>query len=389
MFAGLIFATEEAEGSPQLAATLPFGGLTLVEFQARLLAAAGASQLVLVVGRMTPELLGATNRIGRRGTAVDMARTAREALEKLHPLARVLVVADGVVTSGETLRAVLAEPGEALLVTDDAGVGSERIGAFAVWAGVALVDRARLEEVAAMPADYDLRSSLLRAAAQSGAAQLRLSEEGAAGHRVERNPVALATMGDALVAASIPAPVRWADRVILRQATRLVLPMLIQRETPTPLIATVAGLLCVMALVLAAIGWSFTAMLVLLPGTMALAIGHALGWLRDDVTVASGCRAAIALVMALAVLLVARSTSDAAGSGTALVVALGGIAAAALVERIARPTLNRWWWGSPVSYVLLLLPFLLIGQPLLGLVAGALYALATLVAAVEGLLAKP
>ena len=79
MLAGLIFATEDADDRPGvLAATLPFGGLTLVEFQARLLIAAGASQIILVVARMTPELLGAINRIGRRGAAVDAVRTAAE-----------------------------------------------------------------------------------------------------------------------------------------------------------------------------------------------------------------------------------------------------------------------------------------------------------------------
>ena len=389
MFAGLIFATAEAEDRPQLAATLPFGGLTLIEFQARLLAAAGASQLVLVVGRMTPELLGATNRIGRRGTAVDTVRTAREALEKLHPLARVLVVADGVVTSGETLRAVLAEPGEALLVTDDAGVGSERLGAFAVWAGVAIVERARLEEVAAMPSDYDLQSSLLRSAAQGGAEQLRLTADGAASHRIERNAASLAAMGDALVTASIPAPVRWADRLALRQATRWLLPMLIQRETATPLVVALAGVLCLVALILVAIGWSFAGVLLLLPGATALAIGQALAWLRDDVGVASGCSAAIGSAIALAVLLLARGISTEAGNATAMTVALAGAAAALLVERIARPTRNRGWWASPIAYVIVLLPFLLLGRGLLGLIAAALYALATLVSGVEGLLKKP
>ncbi|RRB47282.1 hypothetical protein, partial [Escherichia coli] len=67
MLAGLIFATEDADDrAGVLAATLPFGGLTLIEFQARLLVAAGATHIILVVARMTPELLGAISRIGRR-----------------------------------------------------------------------------------------------------------------------------------------------------------------------------------------------------------------------------------------------------------------------------------------------------------------------------------
>ena len=36
------------------AATLPFGGATLIEYQARLLAAVGASHLLVAVSRVTP-----------------------------------------------------------------------------------------------------------------------------------------------------------------------------------------------------------------------------------------------------------------------------------------------------------------------------------------------
>ena len=63
MLTGLIFATEDAEDrSDTLAATLPFGGMTLLEYQARLLIAAGARHILVAVGRVTPSLLGAVSR---------------------------------------------------------------------------------------------------------------------------------------------------------------------------------------------------------------------------------------------------------------------------------------------------------------------------------------
>lgn len=99
-----------------LTGTLPFGGVTLIEYQARLLVAAGASQIVILVARLTPELLGAISRIGKRGIAVDTVRTAAEAAEKLHPLARVLMLADGLTTTADTLGALAREGGDALLV---------------------------------------------------------------------------------------------------------------------------------------------------------------------------------------------------------------------------------------------------------------------------------
>lgn len=135
MLAALLFATHEADDSPAtLAATLPFGPGTLIEFQARLVIGAGASQLIVVVGRMTPELLGAINRIMRRGASVDVVRSAAEACEKLHPLARVLVMADGLVSTEGVVAAMAAEGGDALLVTTDADAlaGLERVGADAI-----------------------------------------------------------------------------------------------------------------------------------------------------------------------------------------------------------------------------------------------------------------
>ena len=65
MIAGLLFAREDAVDRPEmLAATLPFSGGTLIEYQARLLLAAGAAQIIVVVARTTPELVGAQGNAG-------------------------------------------------------------------------------------------------------------------------------------------------------------------------------------------------------------------------------------------------------------------------------------------------------------------------------------
>ncbi|RZM07841.1 MAG: hypothetical protein EOP68_12990, partial [Sphingomonas sp.] len=124
MLAGLLFAIHDADDRPdRLAATLPFSGVTLIEYQARLLIAAGVRQVIVVVARLTPELLGAINRINRR---------------------------------------------------DDAGPGFERVGGQMAWAGVARLEPARIAEVAGLPNDYDLQSTLLRIAVQARAVQILL-----------------------------------------------------------------------------------------------------------------------------------------------------------------------------------------------------------------------
>ena len=152
MLAGLLFATDDADDAPdRLVATLPFGGATLIEYQARLLIAAGAAHLLIVVARLTPELLGAINRIAKRGVAVDAVRNAAEAEEKLHPLSQLLVLGSGLVTTADILAQMAQGEGDALLVTteQDALPGLERVSRAAIWAGIARFDAARLAAVTA------------------------------------------------------------------------------------------------------------------------------------------------------------------------------------------------------------------------------------------------
>ena len=52
MLSGLLFAIDDADDRPgRLTATLPFAGVTLIEYQARLLIAAGAAQVIIVVAK--------------------------------------------------------------------------------------------------------------------------------------------------------------------------------------------------------------------------------------------------------------------------------------------------------------------------------------------------
>jgi folate-dependent tRNA-U54 methylase TrmFO/GidA len=172
MLAGLIFAVEEAEGRPgSLMATLPFGGMTLLEYQARLLFGAGAEQVLVAVGKMTPALLAAVNRAAKRHPRIEIVRSAEEAAEKITPGAQVLVMADGLVTTDPVMDKMAATDGEALLVTDDptSPAAIERLDMRDSWAGVARITLAQLTQIAQMPEDYDFQSALLRVAAQSGA----------------------------------------------------------------------------------------------------------------------------------------------------------------------------------------------------------------------------
>ncbi len=386
MLAGLIFATEDADDrAGVLAATLPFGGLTLIEFQARLLASAGATQIILVVARMTPELLGAISRIGRRGVSVDAVRSATEAVEKLHPLARVLVVADGVVTTGDVVHSLAAAGQDTLLVTDQDDSHYERVGANAAWAGLALLDGKRIAEVAAMPRDYDFQSTLLRTAAQAGADQVRLDAHMAPGHGIERSAQALAHRGNGTVAALVARPLRWADRFLFAPLVRLALPHLMERALPTIAALAFAVVLTVSAMATIAFGHPAIGMAVACLALLVANIAASLAWVRDEGVLVRFTDYAAPGIAALAALSVGYGADRPAG----LILATALLIAAALLERAAPAAHQRRLWASPLAYPVVMLPLLIAGEPLVALAGAGLYAAATLAAAIEAFREKP
>ena len=393
MLAGLIFATEDAYDRPDvLAATLPFGGATLIEFQARLLVAAGAGQLIVAVERLTPELLGAINRITRRGIPVDAVRSAAEATAKAHPLAHLLVMADGLVTTDAVLDLLLGDGEDALLVTRDADAlpGLERVGANAIWAGAARISSARLAEVADLPKEYDFASTLLRVTAQAGAAQIQLPANAvAAGHGVEHDSRRLAERNQAVVAAHVSGHAAWIDRYVHAPIARRILPMLTAQGISGLTVAGIAGGVLAIGLILSA--WRYTGIgfpLIVL-ATAVLMTGSVLSWMRDEDDHARIQGGAIAVGSAVAILLLGRGIGVLTGTATALVLATALVTLAGLHERasIGRP--RRSWWGAPAAYPLLLTPFIWAGYGIFGLGIAGVYAALSLGAAIEVLRKQP
>lgn len=389
MLAGLLFAVQDADDQPErLAATLPFGGLTLIEYQARLLVAAGASQIVLVASRPTPELLGALTRIGRRGVAVDAVRTAAEAADKLHPLARVLMIADGLVTTEEIVAEFADEGGDALLVVPEQGAptGFERVGGHMAWAGVARLQPGRVAEVARLPRDYDVQSTLIRVASQARAEHVELPAAYLGdGHGIERRASALDRRSRSVLAASLSGRRGWFDRYVLAPVGRLLLPLLVDRKVPSLGVAAGGGVLGLMGLAGIAGGWVATGAVAVLVATVALALGATLGNLRDEAGLVRGERiAAVALPLG-AVLLVGWAVRGATYDGAPLATAIGLAVLAGLGERAIRPAARQGWWGTPSAYLALVAAGAVVGVAMPGLAVTSIYAAATLGAAIEEL----
>lgn len=391
MLAGLLFATHDAEDRPdRLTATLPFGGATLIEYQARQLVLAGASQIIIIVARLTPELMGAIGRIGKRGVAVDAVRSAAEASEKLHPLARVVMLADGLVATDGTIDAMAHEGGDALLVVPE-GEGSspvERLGGGHSWAGVARLEARRVAEVAALPREYDPQSTLIRIAAAAGAATVPIGGEAMrAGHGIEHAAGGLQARARGILSGLVAGRRGWFDRFVLAPVARWTLPTLVSRAIPAGLAATVAGVVGLIGAALVTVGWATGGLLLVLAASLALLIAATLGTLRDERALVRSAEWAAALLPALAALLLGRSIDAITAETTAVTIALALIVIGGLGERaILR---RRSWWGSPPAYLFVVMLLTAIGWPTAGLALAALYATATLAAAIEHLREQP
>lgn len=385
MLAGLIFAIEEATDRPgSLVATLPFGGMTLLEYQIRLLNGAGAGQILIAVGKMTPALLAAVNRASKRHAAVEIVRSAEEAAEKAAPDARVLVLADGLVTTDPVVDRMAADGAEALLVTDDAAspAAIERLDMKDCWAGIARISPTQLAQIARMPEDYDFQSALLRVAAQSGAEHVQLAKGWLrSGHGVEHSAEGLASRNTHVLAALTERRTDWADRWIFTRGARMVLPELVSRGVPGFVPTLTGGVLGLASLAGIWFGWSGAGLAGSLVATASFACGAAMSALRGEERRAQRVEAGIFVLFAAVALLCGWTEHVALQVATPLVLALTGVAAQLLVERVR--SRHRRWWASPSAHLLLLTPFALAGYVEYGLGAVALYAFATLAAAVE------
>jgi hypothetical protein len=389
MLAGLIFATEDAEDSPgALAATLPFGGMTLLEYQARLLIGAGATHILVAVARVTPALLGAVHRAARPGVAVDVVRSAEEAAACIHPLARILVLADGLVTTDAIVDRIAGDGAEALLVTRDAGSAVERVDSEHVWAGLARIPAARLGDVAALPAEYDFQSTLLRMIAQARPEQIQLPAHAVrSGHGVERQGAALASRSNAVLAALTERRTTWADRYVFTRFARIALPQIVARAIPGWTLPVSGGLFALASVALLALGWRATGVALAIPAVALFATGAAMSALRAEDRRAALQENAIGILAAAVILLLGIAETSVQGTATALVLAIALISAAAIAERTQ--AIHRRWWASPAAYLLVIAPFTIAGLAQIGLALLAIYAAVTLAAAIETLREKP
>jgi hypothetical protein len=180
MAVGALIGAYQEDDTGGLRALLPLAGRTLVEYQVRCAAAAGAAPIIVVVERVPQALQDAFERLRLDGIGIFPASDVDEAVSRFEAGSMILLLGDGVAPPAELVARIAEEPEPAVATVpdDEAHAMFERIDAESRWAGVALVDAHLLGSTAAMLGDWDLQSTLLRRTLQEGATRMPASEIG-------------------------------------------------------------------------------------------------------------------------------------------------------------------------------------------------------------------
>jgi hypothetical protein len=281
MAVGALIGAYQEDDSGGLRALFPLAGRSLLEYQVRCAAAAGAAPVIVVVERVPQALQDAFERLRLDGLGVFPVSDVQEAVSRFEAGSMILLIGDGVAPTADFVAALAEEPEPAVAtVPDDEGHAAfERIDAQTRWAGVALVDSRILGSTAAMLGDWDLQSTLLRRTIQEGALRLPVSEGSGAPLLIERAEQ-LDGFQRSLIVASRGARTDWASRYLLPPIEEIATEQLMEtRVRPGWLLWGALGLTAASAICFLR-GWLGAGLVLLLLSTPLDIIASRLATLR-------------------------------------------------------------------------------------------------------------
>lgn len=253
--AGLVMTDDDAfaAGVPSRA-LLPVAGQTLVEYQVRVARACGAGHIVVLVDRIPAPLVAAFDRLRADGIAIEIARNASEAADRIHPEEQLLVMGGGIVARRDIV-ATLSQQTRPTLLTLRDGVGMdhyERIDAEDRWGGLALLSGKLLRDTAAMLGDWTLGPTLLRTALQAGVERLPADGAGLALVRNEQDAQQIAQVlarGNGTTGSGF-----WQSQIV-DPVVRRLLPTLVGPKVSLDLVTLLPLGLMAAAMLAGTLGW--------------------------------------------------------------------------------------------------------------------------------------
>ncbi|MEO6225286.1 MAG: NTP transferase domain-containing protein [Sphingomicrobium sp.] len=364
MGVGALIGAYQEDDSGGLRALLPLSGRTLIEYQVRCAAAAGAAPIVVIVERVPQALQDALERLRLDGVNVIAASAIDEAISRFEAGSSILLIGDGVAAPADLVAQLADEPEPAVATVsdDEAHQAFERIDAQSRWAGVALVDVNILGSTAAMLGDWDLQSTLLRRSLQEGALRIPVPEGGAEPLLVER-PEQLETFQRTLIAASRGARSDWASRFLLPPVEEFATHQLMETAVrPRWLIWSALGLSVGGALCFAR-GWLAAGLVLLgLSAPLDLVAARLASLRLRPLPVRMASRLALWPAAGIALLALGWWEMRNGGWGTLLAAGVAAaFAEAARIEKAAMPSGGELWLFSRRNAIFAAVPFALAG----------------------------
>ena len=377
MAVGALIGAYQEDDSGGLRALLPLSGRTLLEYQVRCAAAAGAAPIVVVVQHIPQALQDAFERLRLDGVGVFPVSAIDEAVSRFEAGSTILLIGDGVAPPADLIAAMAGEPEPAVATVpdDEAHAMFERIDAESRWAGVAVVDAHLLGSTAAMLGDWDLQSTLLRRTLQEGA--LRIPAGNAGGDPLLADSADdLVDFQRTLLAGSRGLRPDWVSRFLLPPVEEFATEQLMETAVrPAWLMwgalgLTLGGAFCFTR------GWLAAGLVLLLVSMPLDLIASRLASLRlKPLAVRMLSRIALWPAAGIALLGLGIWEGRHLGGWGAFVCAVAGIAfaEAARIERTGMQDAELWLF-SRRSAIVLAIPFALAGAWTSYLIATALYA---------------
>lgn len=279
MALGALIGAYQEDDSGGLTALLPLAGRTLVEYQVRCAAAAGASPIVVLVERIPAALNQAFARLAGEGLNVVPVSDGSEAATRFEPGELVLLIGDGIAPPLDLLTGLETDESLVLTVPDDeAHEDFERVDGASRWSGVALVEGHMLGATAAMLGDWDLPSTLLRRALQGGARLVPVAESSEP--LLARNSGDLAQFERSLVVASRGERSDLASRYVLPPVEEFATERLMQTSVPAEWLVHAALALMLAAAFAFTRGWLWPGIAMLVLSAPLDLVARRLGVLR-------------------------------------------------------------------------------------------------------------
>lgn len=378
MALGALVGAYQEDDSGGLRALFPLAGRTLIEYQVRCAAAAGAAPIVLLVDRIPPALNEALERLQREGISVNTVSDGLEAANRFATGEMILLIGDGIAPPAELLTSIAEEPEPAIVTVPDDTTHQhfERIDAVSRWAGVALVDSHALGATAAMLGDWDLQSTLLRRTLQAGALTLPIAPD--AGEPVLANkPEELTALDRQLIVASRGSRRDWASRYVLPIVEEYSTEALLNTAVRPERLIEAALLVTVGSVFAFASGWLWAGMALLVLSTPLDLVARRLAALRlRPISQRSRMRGLLWPAAGLALLAIGWWISQNGGGWGASYAALAAaaFAEAARIERGKTELPGQIWLFSRRNAIFAAVPFALFGAWTTAIVGVSLYA---------------